>query len=87
MNTMGRTRFNIDFRTAHIDGLAPTVGAPNVDSAPRGSTLSQLLLGADLSGMPEEVLALYEDEESTRASLVFDEELQIWYRKEVAHNA
>jgi len=79
-NTSGRTRFSIDFRTAHIDDLAARQGAPNVDSAPKGTTLRELLRGADLSRLPAEILALYEDHPA--GGLAFDEDLQVWYRPE-----
>jgi hypothetical protein len=70
-NTSGRTRFSIDFRTAHIDDLIAKGGAPNLDSAPQGTTLRELLCASDLSHISQEVISLYEDEPPTSGDLVF----------------
>jgi len=60
-NTSGRTRFSIDFRTAHLDDIAAKRGAPNLDAACTGTTLGEYLRGTDFSRLPEDVLSLYYD--------------------------
>ena len=70
-NTSGRTRFSIDFRTVHIDDVIAKGGAPNLDSAPQGTTLRELMRCSDLARIPQEVIALYEDEPPTGGELVF----------------
>jgi hypothetical protein len=59
-NTSGRSRFSIDFRTAHRDDLAVKGGAPNLDTAPIGTTLHELRRADDLSPVPPEVITLYD---------------------------
>jgi len=70
-NTSGRTRFSIDFRTVHIDDVIAKRGAPNLDSAPQGTTLRELRRVSDLAHISQEVIALYEDESPTSGDLVF----------------
>jgi hypothetical protein len=70
-NTSGRTRFSLDFRTVHIDDVVAKRGAPNLDSAPQGTTLRELMRASDLSQIPQEVISLYEDEPPTSGDLVF----------------
>ena len=72
-NTTGRTRFSIDFRTVHIDDVVARRGAPNLDSASTGTTMRDYLQAADLSHIPEEIVAAYDDETSRERqdSLVF----------------
>jgi len=60
-NTSGRTRISVDFRTVHIDELEVRGGAPNLDSACSGTTIRDYLRGSDLSGVPDEVIGLFED--------------------------
>jgi hypothetical protein len=75
-NTCGRTRFSIDFRTAHLDDLIAKRGARNIDSSPSGTSLRDLMRGTDLSRLPEEeVIALHEDHPPTSGVLVFQPEL------------
>jgi hypothetical protein len=63
-NTSGRTRFSIDFRTAHLDDLVNRQGAPNLDSACTGTTLRDFLRATDFSPLPDEIIAMYDDETS-----------------------
>jgi hypothetical protein len=51
-NSSGRTRFSIDFRTLHRADLEQGRGAPNIDSGPTGSTLSDFLRASDFSPIP-----------------------------------
>jgi hypothetical protein len=64
-NTSGKTRFSIDFRTVNIDDVKNKVGAPNIDSECTGTSLRDFMRGTDLSRMPEDIVALY-DEKSVR---------------------
>ncbi|MBD2744104.1 hypothetical protein [Coleofasciculus sp. FACHB-1120] len=61
-NTSGRTRFSIDFRTVHLDDVTAKGGAPNLDSAPQGTTLRELMRGSDRAYIPDEIIALYDNE-------------------------
>ncbi len=70
-NTAGRTRFSIDFRTVHLDDVANMRGAPNVDSAPTGTTLWELMRADDFSKVPAQVIRLY-DPDPPDAGLVFE---------------
>jgi len=60
-NTAGRTRVSIDFRTVHLDDVRARTGAPNLDSACTGTTIRDYLRASDLSQLPEDVIALYEE--------------------------
>ena len=59
-NTSGRTRFSIDFRTVQADDLAARRGAPNVDSKCTGTTMRDYLRVADLTHVPEHLIAMYD---------------------------
>ncbi len=73
-NTSGRTRFSIDFRTVHLDDVVLKRGAPNVDSFPTGTVLRDFMRGTDLARLPEDVVALYEDQPPTSGVLIFQPE-------------
>ncbi len=47
-NRTGRTRFSIDFRTVHLDDHACGRGPRNVDNRSSGSSLRQMIRGADV---------------------------------------
>lgn len=70
-NTSGRTRFSIDFRTVHIDDVLAKAGAPNIDSAPTGTTLRDFMRATDFSCIPEDIVSLYDDKQPTSGELVF----------------
>jgi len=71
-NTSGRSRFSIDFRTAHLDALASRGGAPNIDRECTGTTLFELRRASDLSPVPEEIIRLYDpNPPEDREGLVF----------------
>jgi hypothetical protein len=59
-NTSGRSRFSIDFRTAHLDELRILGGAPSIDRECTGTTLFELRRASDLAPVPEEVIRLYD---------------------------
>ena len=60
-NTSGETRYSIDFRTVHLDDVRSKTGAPNIDSACTGTSMGDFLRGTDLSPLPPNALALYQD--------------------------
>lgn len=60
-NTSGRTRFSIDFRTVHMDEVESGGGAPNVDNRCTGTTMGDYLRCSDLSHLPDEWIARYDD--------------------------
>ncbi len=70
-NTSGRTRFSIDFRTVHIDDVVARAGAPNIDSACTGTTMRDYLRGTDLARIPDEIVALYDDDLPADGVLVY----------------
>ncbi len=71
-NTSGRSRFSIDFRTAHLDALETQGGAPNLDRECTGTTLFELRRASDLAPVPEEVIRLYDpNPPADREGLVF----------------
>ena len=71
-NSSGRSRFSIDFRTAHLDELRSLGGAPNIDRHCTGTTLFELRRASDLSPVPEDVIRLYDpNPPEDRDGLVF----------------
>ena len=70
-NTSGRTRFSIDFRTVNLHDVKTKTGPPNIDSEPVGTSLRDFMKGSDLTRMPEDVVALYDDEEAREGVLVY----------------
>jgi hypothetical protein len=71
-NTSGRSRFSIDFRTAHHDDLIALGGPPAIDRACTGTTLFELRRASDLAPVPEEVISLYDpNPPADRTGLVF----------------
>jgi hypothetical protein len=70
-NTSGQTRFSIDFRTFHLDDVAAKEGAPNIDAACTGTTVREFLRGTDLSRIPEDIAALYNDGTENLGNLVY----------------
>jgi hypothetical protein len=70
-NTSGVTRFSIDFRTVNLDDARARRGAANVDGECTGTTMRDYLRVSDLSPVPEEVVALYDDGTSERGKAVY----------------
>jgi hypothetical protein len=71
-NSSGRSRFSIDFRTAHLDELRSLGGAPSIDRHCTGTTLFELRRASDLSPVPEDVIRLYDpNPPEDRDGLVF----------------
>ncbi len=59
-NTSGRSRFSIDFRTAHRDELESFGGAPAIDRHCTGTTLFELRRASNLEPVPAEIIRLYD---------------------------
>jgi hypothetical protein len=59
-NTSGRTRFSIDFRTVHIDDVIAQTGAPNIDSAPKGTTLRDFMRASNHDRISDDIIVRYE---------------------------
>jgi len=57
-NTAGRTRFSIDFRTIAAEDLQPGRGAPNIDSAAKGTTLTDYLKAGDFTPLEQDRFAV-----------------------------
>ena len=76
-NTSGRTRFSIDFRSMDIGDVVARRGAPNVDSAPRGTTLWELYRANDFSRVPEEIVVLYDPDAPSRGRVFEPESLRL----------
>jgi hypothetical protein len=70
-NTSGLGRFSTDFRTVSLSDLRSGRGAPNVDSAPRGTSLRDFRRASDLEAVPDDVVALYDDAVAVDGELVF----------------
>jgi hypothetical protein len=70
-NTTGMTRFSIDFRTVHLADAIAKRGAPNIDAACTGTVMRDYLRGSDLSRMPQEVIALYDDGTQAEGELIY----------------
>lgn len=70
-NTSGVTRFSIDFRTIHLDDAIAKRGAPNIDSACTGTVMRDYLNGVNLSRVPDNVIALYDDATAAGGELIY----------------
>jgi len=55
-NTSDETRFSIDFRTVSLEDLEQGRGAPNIDSAAKGTTLVDYLRGDDFAPLERDRL-------------------------------
>jgi hypothetical protein len=70
-NISGITRYSMDFRTVHLDDLRAGRSASNVDSRCTGTTLRDYMRASDLSKLPDDVVAAYDDETSAAGVLVY----------------
>lgn len=73
-NTSGRTRFSIDFRTVHLCDLRERKAATNIDSKPIGTSLRDFMRGADLTRIPDDVMAMYDNAPIKDGVLIFTPE-------------
>jgi hypothetical protein len=71
-NTSGATRYSIDLRTVHSGDLALDLAAPNVDSAPQGTTLRDYMRVTDLKRLPDDLVLRYDNVENQSGVLVYD---------------
>lgn len=71
-NTSGRTRFSIDFRHVHRDDIAARKGAPRCDEECTGTTMRDYRRATDSEPLPDELIALYDDESAAAGNLVFE---------------
>lgn len=70
-NDSGRTRFSIDFHTVDVADVRAGLGARNVDGQSTGSTIRDFTSAADLSALPQDVVALFDDGTETAGDLVY----------------
>ncbi|PZO54443.1 MAG: hypothetical protein DCF16_05060 [Alphaproteobacteria bacterium] len=70
-NTTDVARYSIDFRTVHLDDVSAKRGAPNVDAKSTGTTMRDYLRASDLSKLPEELVALYDDGSATPDKVLY----------------
>lgn len=70
-NTSGKTRFSIDFRIVHVEDALLNRGAPRVDEQCTGTTMRDYLRTTDLSHLPEEIIARYDDGTGTFGELIY----------------
>ncbi|MDP2322738.1 MAG: phytanoyl-CoA dioxygenase family protein [Gammaproteobacteria bacterium] len=71
-NTSGKTRFSVDFRVVNSDDAANMRGAPKVDDECTGTTMRDYLRGTDLSRLPDELVALYDDNTAADGALIYE---------------
>jgi len=63
-NKTNFARYSIDFRTVHYEDVIARRGASNLDSRCTGTVMRDYLRASDLTHLPEEAIALYDDETS-----------------------
>ncbi|MDH4370045.1 MAG: phytanoyl-CoA dioxygenase family protein [Nitrospira sp.] len=73
-NTSGKTRFSIDFRVVNLDDVERRIGAPRIDEACTGTTMRDYLRVTDLAHVPDELVAIYDDETASEGKLVYSME-------------
>lgn len=73
-NTSGKTRFSIDFRVVNIDDVAGKRGAPHMDEECTGTTMRDYLRATDLTHVPDDLVALYDEEAATDGKLTYEHE-------------
>jgi hypothetical protein len=70
-NTTDEARYSIDFRTVHVGDVRARRGAPNVDSKCTGTTMRDYLRGTDLSKIPDDLVAMYDDGSATGDKVLY----------------
>ena len=73
-NTSGKTRFSIDFRVVNIDDVAGKRGAPHMDEECTGTTMRDYLRATDLTHVPNDLVALYDEDTGTDGKLTYEHE-------------
>ena len=71
-NTSGVTRFSVDFRHVHRNDVEQRIGAPRSDEACTGTTMRDYHRAVDLEPLPDELIALYDDDTGMRGKLVYE---------------
>jgi hypothetical protein len=70
-NTTDVARYSLDFRTVHYDDVLERRGAQNVDSRCTGTTMRDYFRASDLTHLPEEIVALYDDDSAKEANVLY----------------
>jgi hypothetical protein len=70
-NTTDVARYSIDFRTVHLDDVVSRRGAVNIDSRCTGTTMRDYLRASDLSHLPEDAIARYDDGTATGNRILY----------------
>lgn len=70
-NTTNVARYSIDFRTVHYDDVMRQRGAPNVDSRCTGTTMRDYLRCTDLTHLPDEAIALFDDDTAKEDKVLY----------------
>jgi Phytanoyl-CoA dioxygenase (PhyH) len=70
-NTSGFTRYSIDFRTINLGDVVSMHGAPNIDSAPTGTSLRDFRRASDFAPISVDIVRSYEQQEVDNGMLVF----------------
>ena len=70
-NTSGKTRFSVDFRTAHVGDIRSGIGAPNADSHCTGTVIHEFRRARDLAEIPEDVARMLEDGTEAQGRAVY----------------
>ena len=73
-NTSGKTRFSIDFRVVNLEDVASMRGASHTDEECTGTTMRDYLRATDLAHIPENLVALYDDETTNSGKLLYQHE-------------
>lgn len=60
-NLTGVARYSWDFRTVHLQDVRTMNGARNIDSRATGTTMRDYLRASDLSHLPQDAVAPYDD--------------------------
>ena len=71
-NTSGRTRFSMDFRVVQIDDVREKRGAPHSDEDCTGTTMRDYLRVTDLAHIPDDLIALYDDDTVGTGVVAYD---------------
>jgi hypothetical protein len=74
-NSTDLARYSVDFRTVHMQDVRARAGAPNVDSRATGTTMRDYLRATDLSHLPDELVAPYDDDTGAGKVLYFGDRM------------
>ena len=70
-NTTDIARYSIDFRTVHLDDVRDKHGGVGVHSQCTGTTMRDYVRASDLAKLPDELVALYDDDGGDRECIEF----------------